>query len=77
MLLGPDRFRLFYLAFVALLPIAVVVPGYLLLLLYPLWNNRKNGPFQVVTYQLVYALGMWSEILHLPVTTGQRKTTSS
>lgn len=61
-----------YAVYLLTLPLAIVFPAYLLLLLYPLAKNRRNRPFALLAYQMTYALGALSEVMHIPVTKGQR-----
>jgi len=72
-LAGSDRYVLAYALYLALLPIAVFFPAYLLVLAYPLMKNRRHKPFETVAYHLTYGAGALSEFLHIPVTKGQRE----
>jgi GT2 family glycosyltransferase len=74
-LLKGDLYITVYAAFTLSLPIAIVFPPYLVLLSIPLFLNRKRRPLRAVTYRLVYSLGVLSELVHLPVTKGQRRAT--
>lgn len=72
-LLRRDGYLIAYSAFILLSPIALVFPAYLLLLVYPIYRNRRFRPFRTVLYNLTYALGALSELFHVPILKGQRK----
>jgi len=72
-LLREDRYVLAYAAFLACVPFTFFFPWYLLLLLYPLAKNRHHSPFETVAYHLTYGAGALTELLHIPVTKGQRR----
>jgi cellulose synthase/poly-beta-1,6-N-acetylglucosamine synthase-like glycosyltransferase len=61
-----DRYITAYTLYVIALPIALFFPAYLLLLLYPVVKNRGHRPLLTVTYHLIYATGVISELCHLP-----------
>ena len=52
-----------YPLFILLLPLALVFPGYLLLLAIPAWRARHSHPAIVILSHLVYSIGLLAEIL--------------
>jgi GT2 family glycosyltransferase len=73
-LLKGDFYITAYAAYTLFLPIAILFPLYLTLLAIPLLLNRGRHPGRALVYRLVYSLGVLSELAHIPVTRGQRRT---
>lgn len=71
-LIGVDRASVAYALFILGTPLAVVAPWYLLALGVPMWLNRGSHPVRTTLYGLANALGVLSELVHLPVTAAQR-----
>jgi cellulose synthase/poly-beta-1,6-N-acetylglucosamine synthase-like glycosyltransferase len=65
-LVRSDLYITVYALYVLALPVAVYFPAYLLGLLYPVVKNRRHRPLLTVTYHLIYALGVLSELFHVP-----------
>lgn len=72
-LLGRDRYLAAYTLYVLFLPMALAYPAYLALLAYPLARNRGAHPVRAVTYQLIFALGVLSELTGVRVLRSQRR----
>lgn len=72
-LLGTDRYIALYGAYLIALVLSPLLPEVLLALPYLAWRHRGDRPVYGVLYQLTYAAGAWSELLHLRVTRGQRR----
>jgi GT2 family glycosyltransferase len=65
-LVRSDLYITIYVLYVLASPIALVFPAYLLALLIPALKNREHQPILTVAYHLVYALGVLSELFHVP-----------